>query len=322
MAEPVRYSIVIPVYNEEKVISETYQRLKKVMDSIGDEYELVFVDDGSRDRSAVLIEELCTADRRVRLLSFSRNFGHQVAITAGMDYAAGEAVVVIDADLQDPPEVIPEMIRRWQQGYEVVYGRRSQRKGETVFKKLTAAIFYRFLRGLTDVEIPVDTGDFRLLDRKVCLEMKKLTEKNRYIRGLVSWLGFRQTSVEYVREERWAGETKYPLRKMVKFALDAVTSFSHKPLKLATYLGFVISAGGFIYLLAVLYQKFFTGNAAPGWASIVTINLFFNGIILIILGIIGEYIGRIYDESKDRPLYVLHRTVGYDARPPADEKDE
>lgn len=305
------YSIVVPVYNEEQVLAETYKRLKKVMDSTGEKYELLFVNDGSGDRSAVMIQEFCRRDQKVRLINFARNFGHQLAISAGMDYASGEAIVVIDADLQDPPEVILQMIEKWKAGCDVVYGKRVERKGETFFKKITAAVFYRLLRLMTDVDIPVDAGDFRLLDRKVCQEIKKMREKSRYIRGLVSWVGFRQETVEYVREERWAGETKYPLRKMIKFALDAVTSFSYKPLKLATYVGFVLSLGSFVYLIVVLYQKLFTTNVVPGWASIVTINLFFNGVILIILGIIGEYIGRIYDETKNRPLYIVKEKIGF-----------
>ena len=311
MPKKTIYSIVVPVYNEEQVLAETYKRLKKVMDSTGEKYELLFVNDGSGDRSAVMIQEFCRRDQKVRLINFARNFGHQLAISAGMDYASGEAIVVIDADLQDPPEVILQMIEKWKAGCDVVYGKRVERKGETFFKKITAAVFYRLLRLMTDVDIPVDAGDFRLLDRKVCQEIKKMREKSRYIRGLVSWVGFRQETVEYVREERWAGETKYPLRKMIKFALDAVTSFSYKPLKLATYVGFVLSLGSFVYLIVVLYQKLFTTNVVPGWASIVTINLFFNGVILIILGIIGEYIGRIYDETKNRPLYIVKEKIGF-----------
>ncbi len=311
MATKTIYSIVIPVYNEEEVLAETYKRLKKVMDSTDEKYELLFVNDGSKDRSAAIIKDFCQRDPNVRLLNFSRNFGHQLAITAGMDYASGEAVVVIDADLQDPPEVILEMIAKWKAGCDVVYGKRVKRKGETFFKKFTAALFYRLLRRMTDVDMPVDAGDFRLLDRKVCEEIKKMREKSRYIRGLVSWVGFRQETVEYVREERWAGETKYPLRKMLKFAMDAVTSFSYKPLKLATYVGFILSLSSFLYLLVVLYQKLFTNNVVPGWASIMTINLFFNGVILIILGIIGEYIGRIYEETKDRPLYIVKEKIGF-----------
>lgn len=298
------------MYNEEAVIEETYKRLKAVMDGQPETYELVFVNDGSRDRTVPIVEGICAADPNVRLVNFSRNFGHQIAISAGMDYAEGDAIVVIDADLQDPPEVILQMIEKWKEGYDVVYGQRLKRKGETIFKKVTALMFYRLLRSMTNVDIPVDTGDFRLIDRKVCDVFRGLKEKNRFVRGLVSWVGFRQTSVEYVREERWAGETKYPLKKMIRFALDGITSFSYKPLKIATYLGFGLSAVSFLYLLVVLYQKLFMSTTA-GWASIVAVNLFFNGIMLMILGVIGEYIGRIYDESKDRPLYIVREAVGF-----------
>ncbi|WP_438445934.1 glycosyltransferase family 2 protein [Gorillibacterium sp. sgz5001074] len=308
----VKYSIVVPMYNEEAVIEETYKRLREVMDRSEEPYELVFVNDGSRDRTVEIVERLCAEDGHVRLLNFSRNFGHQIAITAGMDYAQGQAIVVIDADLQDPPEVILLMIDKWKAGYDVVYGKRSKRKGETVFKKLTALMFYRLLRSMTNVDIPVDTGDFRLIDRKVADVLRGLKEKNRFVRGLVSWVGFRQTSVEYVREERWAGETKYPLKKMLRFAMDGITSFSHKPLRIATYLGFGLSGLSFVYLLVVLLQALFTNTTQPGWASIVAINLFFNGIMLILLGIIGEYVGRIYDESKDRPLYIMREVRGFE----------
>lgn len=312
MESQVIYSIVVPVFNEELVVEESYKRLKQVMDTAKEGYELIFVNDGSKDKTAEILRKICKTDQHVKLVDFSRNFGHQTAITAGMDNASGQAVVVIDADLQDPPEVILQMIDKWKQGYEVVYGKRLKRKGETLFKKWTAAAFYRLLSSMTTVEIPVDTGDFRLIDRKVCDVMKSLTEKNRYVRGLVSWVGFRQAAVEYVREERWAGETKYPLKKMLKFAADGITSFSYKPLKLATYIGFVISALSFLYLLVVVFQRLFLQGTAPGWASIVAVNLFFNGIILIILGMIGEYIGRIYDESKNRPLYIIRDKVGFD----------
>jgi len=300
------------MYNEEAVIEETCKRLMKVMDGTGVSYELLFVNDGSRDRSADIIRNIAAGDKKVRLVDFSRNFGHQAAVSAGLDYAAGQAVVIIDADLQDPPEVIPQMLEKWREGYDVVYGKRIKRKGETVFKKVTAYLFYRFLKLMTNENIPTDTGDFRLIDRKVCDAMKRLNEKNRFLRGLVNWVGFRQTAVEYVRDERWAGETKYPLKKMLKFAADGIISFTYKPLKLATYLGFLLSAGGFLYLLYVLYQRIFLNSTAWGWASIIGINLVFNGITLIILGIIGEYVGRIYEEVKGRPLYIVREEVGFE----------
>lgn len=299
-------SVVVPMYNEEEVILETYRRLKAVMEDLKEGYEIVFVNDGSKDRTAELIREICQANESVKFVDFSRNFGQQVAVTAGMDYTVGECIVVIDGDLQDPPELIQEMIAKWREGYDVVYAKRMKRKGETLFKKVTSILFYRILKGMTDVDIPVDTGDYRLIDRKVCDCLKKINERNRYVRGIISWLGFKQTGVEFVREERFAGVTKYPLKKMIKFALDAITSFSYKPLKIAIYIGFLLSFSSFTYLLIVICQKiFFPENLMIGWASILAVNLFFNGIVLLILGIMGEYIGRIYEETKGRPLYVV-----------------
>ncbi|MBY0195863.1 glycosyltransferase family 2 protein [Priestia megaterium] len=314
MSSIVKYSIVVPVYNEEEVIHETYHRLTEVMHSTKEAYELLFVNDGSRDRTAEIIKEYSEQDPAVVLLDFARNFGHQIAITAGMDYARGEAVVVIDADLQDPPELILEMIEKWKQGFDVVYAKRTKRKGETYFKKQTAAMFYRFLRAMTDIDIPLDTGDFRLLDRKVCNQMNSIQEKNRFVRGLVSWVGFKQIAVEYERDERLAGESKYPLKKMLKLSMDGITSFSYKPLKLASYAGVTLSGIGFIYLLVVLYLKLFTDSTITGWSSLIVIQLFFSGIILIILGMIGEYIGRIYDETKNRPLYIVREKYQLEPR--------
>ncbi|MCM3184920.1 glycosyltransferase family 2 protein [Priestia megaterium] len=314
MSSIVKYSIVVPVYNEEEVIHETYRRLTEVMRSTKEAYELLFVNDGSRDRTAEIIKEYSEQDPAVVLLDFARNFGHQIAITAGMDYARGEAVVVIDADLQDPPELILEMIEKWKQGFDVVYAKRTKRKGETYFKKQTAAMFYRFLRAMTDIDIPLDTGDFRLLDRKVCNQMNSIQEKNRFVRGLVSWVGFKQIAVEYERDERLAGESKYPLKKMLKLSMDGITSFSYKPLKLASYAGVTLSGIGFIYLLVVLYLKLFTDSTITGWSSLIVIQLFFSGIILIILGMIGEYIGRIYDETKNRPLYIVREKYQLEPR--------
>lgn len=314
MSSVIKYSIVVPVYNEEEVIHETYRRLTEVMRSTKEAYELLFVNDGSRDRTAEIIKEYSEQDPAVVLLDFARNFGHQIAITAGMDYARGEAVVVIDADLQDPPELILEMIEKWEQGFDVVYAKRTKRKGETYFKKQTAAMFYRFLRAMTDIDIPLDTGDFRLLDRKVCNQMNSIQEKNRFVRGLVSWVGFKQIAVEYERDERLAGESKYPLKKMLKLSMDGITSFSYKPLKLASYAGVTLSGIGFIYLLVVLYLKLFTESTITGWSSLIVIQLFFSGIILIILGMIGEYIGRIYDETKNRPLYIVREKYQFETR--------
>ena len=304
-------SVVVPVYNEEAVIYESYSRLKGVLEGLNEPYELIFVNDGSQDATSKIIRCICETDTSVRLIDFARNFGHQTAITAGMDYASGDAVIVIDADLQDPPEVMPEMIAKWREGFDVVYGQRAKRKGETLFKRFTSAAFYRILQKLTDVDIPVDTGDFRLIDRKVCDALKRVKERNRYVRGIISWLGFRQTGVEFVREKRFAGETKYPLKKMLRFAFDGIASFSYKPLKLATYVGVTVSLVGFSYLMVVIYQKLFTNTTVTGWASMMAVNLFFNGVVLLMLGIIGEYIGRIYDEAKGRPLYVVREELNF-----------
>jgi len=318
----VRYSVVVPVYNEEEVLPECYARLTKVMQALDGDYELIFVDDGSRDKTNKIVSGYCACDHHVRLVSFSRNFGHQPAISAGMDLSEGQAIVIIDADLQDPPEVILEMVQKWKEGYDVVYGKRAVRKGESLFKKTTAKLFYRFLASQTDVDIPVDTGDFRLIDRKVCDVLSSLTEKNRYVRGLVSFAGFRQTGVVYVRDERFAGKTKYPLKKMLRFAMDATTSFSKKPLKIAGYAGFFLSMISFLYLFVALYLKLFTNETVSGWASLVSISLFFNGVVLIMLGIMGEYIGRIYDEVKNRPLYIIKEKKGFVPRKDADDDGE
>ncbi len=304
-------SVVVPMYNEEEVIEVTYRRLKTVLDKLGETYEIVFVNDGSRDKTADIVRSLCAEDRRAKLVEFSRNFGHQIAVTAGMDHASGRTVVLIDADLQDPPELIADMVAKWREGYDVVYGKRIERKGESWFKKLTAAMFYRLLRSMTSVNIPVDTGDFRLMDRKVCDALTSMRERSRFIRGLVSWAGFKQTSVDYVRDERFAGETKYPLRKMIRLSLDAMTSFSTRPLKIASVLGFVLSAAGFVYLFVVLYQRLFTDTTQQGWTSMIAISLLFHGITLSLLGVLGEYIGRTYEEAKGRPLYLVSEAVNF-----------
>lgn len=310
MDADIHYSIVIPVYNEEAVIDQTYRRLKQVMDSTREAYELIFVNDGSCDHTTAMIKGFRDQDDAVKIIAFSRNFGHQIAITAGMDYAIGAAVVVIDADLQDPPELILDKIAKWKEGYYVVYAKRTKRKGETFLKKQTARLFYRILSASTDLAIPTDTGDFRLLDRRVCEEMKRLPEKNRYVRGLVSWVGFRQTAVEYERDERLAGETKYPLTKMIKLSLDGLTSFSVKPLKMASYAGSLLITSGFTYLLVLSFLKAFSSTVIAGWNLIMAMQLVLSGILLTMMGIIGEYIGRIYDEARDRPLYIVSECYG------------
>lgn len=310
-------SVVVPCYNEEPVIHETHKRLVAVLEQLEpDEFEIIYVNDGSRDRTLPLLEELQSADARVRVLSFSRNFGHQIAVTAGLDNAKGDAVVLIDADLQDPPAVILEMVERWRDGYHVVYGMRTDRPGETRFKLWTAKVFYRLLNRLSDVEIPLDVGDFRLMDRQVVDVMRSMPERDRYLRGMVSWVGFRQIAVMYRREPRFAGESKYPLFKMLKFATDGIISFSIVPLRLATWAGVAaigFAFGGIIYALIVrLY--FSETHWVRGWTSIFVSILFLGGVQLIFLGFIGEYIGRIYGEVKRRPLYILQERLGFDER--------
>lgn len=305
-------SVVVPVYNEAEVIGEMYRRLTHVASTLPDlDYELVVVDDGSRDESYSSLVSLARTDPRLRVLKLSRNFGHQTAITAGIDVARGDAVVVIDADLQDPPEVIPDMVERWREGFDVVYGVRAKRAGETMMKLATASVFYRMLHRMTNITIPVDAGDFRLMSRRAADQLRAMREKDRFVRGLISWIGFKQTSVPYHREARFAGKTKYPLRKMLKFAADGLTSFSTVPLKLATWMGYLASAFAFVYLASVFVQKWL-GRTVEGWATIMVAMLFMGGVQLICLGIMGEYIGRIFTEAKQRPLYVVEEFVNGD----------
>lgn len=304
MGKPV-FSIIAPVYNEEDCLHVLYERIREVMDTTGEAWELVLVDDGSKDRSNEIIRELADKDERVRPVIFARNFGHQIAVTAGLDFSRGDAVVIIDADLQDPPEVILEMIAKWREGYQVVYAVRSEREGESWFKLATASLFYRTIYKITDVKIPLDSGDFRLLDRKVVDVMNSMRERHRFLRGMSSWVGFRQIGLPYKRAARYAGVTKYPLSKMLKLALNAITSFSYFPLQLATYVGF-ISAGISIVAIPVVIVLRLTGsNAFFGQASTLIAVLFLGGVQLISLGILGEYLGRVYDEVKGRPLYIV-----------------
>ncbi len=313
MNERVTFSVVVPVYNEIGSLPELVRRVRQVMEGLGEPWELVLVDDGSSDGSSEAILRLAEEDERVRPVIFARNFGHQIAITAGMDYARGRAVVIMDADLQDPPEVVPEMVARWREGYEVVYGVRTEREGESWFKKATAALFYRLIYRITDVRIPLDAGDFRLLDRQVVDVLRQMRERHRFPRGMTAWVGFRQIGVPYRRAARFSGETKYPFRKMLRLALNAVTGFSHFPLQIATYLGF-LSAGVSILAIPVVILLRLLGNQAFfGQATTLIAVLFLGGVQLISLGILGEYVGRIYDEAKGRPLYVLRRAP--DARP-------
>ncbi|MBI4790621.1 MAG: glycosyltransferase family 2 protein [Chloroflexi bacterium] len=308
-----RYSIIAPCYDEEGVLRELYRRITEVMARTGESWELILVNDGSRDRTPQMIRELRAADPRVKVLDLTRNFGHQIAVSAGLDYAQGDAAIIIDADLQDPPELILQMIAKWKEGFEVIYAVRTARKGESWFKEFTAKLFYRIIYRSTDVKIPLDTGDYRLMDRKVVAAMKQMKERHRFIRGMTSWVGFKQTGVEYVREERFAGATHYPFRKMLKFALDAITGYSYAPLQLATLLGFVTAGLSAVAVLIVIYARLFMGHTEfQGQATTLVAVLFLGGVQLITLGIIGEYLGRIYDEVKQRPLYLLRDALGFD----------
>jgi len=301
----ITYSIIAPIYNEIENIPELYRRVTEVMQSAREPWELILVDDGSTDGSTEKIRELAKADKHVRPVIFARNFGHQVAITAGWDYARGEAVVIIDADLQDPPEVILQLAEKWREGYEVVYAVRAEREGETWFKKFTASLFYRLIRWITDVDIPVDTGDFRLMDRKVVDVLKQMKERHRFPRGMSAWVGFKQVGVEYKRSARVAGVTKYPFRKMLKLAVNAITGFSYFPLQVATFFGF-ISAGVAIVAIPIVAILRMTGSHFfEGQTTTLISVLFLGGVQLISLGILGEYIGRLYDEAKGRPLYIV-----------------
>ncbi len=302
------FTIIAPIYNEYDNLPELYRRIKEVMDSTGEPWEMVLVDDGSRDNSTERILELARQDERIRPVIFARNFGHQIAVTAGLDYSRGQAVTIIDADLQDPPEVILDLIARWREGYEVVYATRSEREGETWFKLMTAKLFYKLIYRITDVKIPEDTGDFRLLDRKVVDVLNSMHERHRFLRGMSVWVGFRQIGVEYKRAARFAGETKYPLKKMLRFAGDAITGFSYFPLQLATYLGFLAAGMSIIAIPLVVFLRLInTLHALSGQATTLIAVLFLGGVQLISLGILGEYIGRIYDEVKGRPLYIVRQ---------------
>jgi glycosyltransferase involved in cell wall biosynthesis len=305
-------SVVIPCFNEEGNLRETHRRVTEAVSQAGIQYEVVYVDDGSHDNTPELLRQLQAEDEHVRVVYFSRNFGHQFAVTAGLAHASGGAVIILDADLQDPPELMVEMIRLWEAGYEVVYGVRTDREGETRFKLLTARLFYRLIHWLSETEIPLDTGDFRLLDRKVVDVIVAMPERDRFLRGMVSWAGYRQIGIPYKRAPRFAGETKYPLGKMVRFAFDGIVSFSVKPLRLSTLMGFVFAG---LALLAIVYamgMRLFTQRWVTGWTALIIAILFLGGAQLISLGIIGEYVGRLYGEAKHRPLYLVRETLGMD----------
>ncbi|WP_407440729.1 glycosyltransferase family 2 protein [Fibrobacter sp.] len=296
-------SVIIPVFNEEEIVAKTYEVLEDELKNV--EHELIFVNDGSKDRTREIVEGLIPAGSNNKIINFSRNFGHQAAFSAGLDKAIGDAVVIIDGDLQDPPSLIHEMLEKWREGYQVVYAQRNKRKGETIFKRFTAYCFYRLIGKLTSIDIPPDTGDFRLMDRCVVDQLKNLPERSRFLRGLVCWVGFKKIGVKYDRAERTAGESKYPLKKMVRLALDGITGFSSAPLKLSFYMGIFAAIVGFAAFVWSILEKYLSpATTVPGWASLMTAIVFFAGVQLITIGILGEYIGRIYDEVKQRPLYI------------------
>lgn len=305
MASPIDISVIVPIHNEEGNIPNLYDRLGKVLGGMSVSYEIVFVNDGSEDRSLVLIRDLANSDSHIRYLDLSRNFGHQVAVSAGLDRCRGKTAVIIDADLQDPPELIAQLYQRHLEGFEVVYARRKARKGESFLKKATARWFYRIMSRWTNIEIPLDTGDFRIIDRKVIEVLRRMPEQNKFLRGQISWAGFRQTSVEYDRDERHAGKTSYTYRKMIRFALDGITSFSEAPLRFVTLAGFAVSGLAFLAIVYSLISYFFLDNYVRGWASTMVSVLFVGGIQLIGIGIIGEYLARIGANVRQRPLYVV-----------------
>jgi len=311
-------SIVIPCYNEQEVITETVKRLKAFAEGLKNlQVEFIFVDDGSRDQTRTMLKSFASEDSRIKIVGFARNFGHQIAVTAGVDAARGDAVVLIDADLQDPPEVVHEMIKKWEEGYDVVYGTRTERPGESAFKLATARLFYRVLNKLSSVPIPLDTGDFRLMSRPVVDVLRAMPERDRFIRGMVSWVGFKQIALPYKRAQRFAGETKYPLKKMLTFAFDGILSFSSKPLELSLVLGMGITALSTLGTLGIIAQRIFVGN----WVSLELIVLvavsLLGGLQLLCMGILGQYIGRIYNEIKNRPLYTVQEYQGFGEKPPA-----
>jgi polyisoprenyl-phosphate glycosyltransferase len=308
-------SVVVPVFSEERALEEFCRRLKAVLVSLEGiaEHEIIFVNDGSTDRSLDMLLTFQRQDRRIRLVDLSRNFGHQIAITAGIEHSRGDAVIIMDCDLQDPPETVPELVKKWNEGYNVVYGVRNARRGEGFFKRFTAHAYYRLLNRLSDVDIPLDAGDFRLMDRTTVEALKSMKEKNRYIRGMVSWIGFRQCSITYDRGSRHSGNTKFPLKMMMKLAFDGITSFSEAPLNMASYLGIVVTGLCFLYLCWIIVDKIMDpGGSVKGWSSTVAVILFLGGIQLISLGIIGQYLGRIYQEIKGRPLYIVQRKCGFE----------
>jgi dolichol-phosphate mannosyltransferase len=307
------YSLIIPIYNEEENITELYRRVRSVIDRLEQSVELIFINDGSRDHSLKLIQNLQKKDDRICYLSLARNFGHQIAVTAGLNFARGQAVIILDADLQDPPELIPDLLEKWRQGYQVVYAQRTKRKNEGWFKRFTAYLFYRLLKYLADVDIPTDTGDFCLMDRQVVDLLNSMPEQNRYIRGLRSWVGFRQTALQFERDPRFAGEVKYTFRKSFTLAINSLVSFSKVPLRLSTYLGLFSALLAALMALLVLYWRLYQPNSPiTGFAAIMIAILFLGSVQLVCIGILGEYVGRIYEEVKGRPLYTLAEVSGFE----------
>jgi len=304
----VELSIIAPIYNEESNIPDLYKRLLAVVSQLQISYELIFINDGSKDRSMESIRKLAAENNAVKFINFSRNFGHQIAVTAGLDYCRGKQIVIIDADLQDPPELILEMKKKLEDGFDVVYARRKSRQGETFLKKYTAKMFYRMLSKITSVKIPVDTGDFRMMDRKIVEVLKLMPEQQKFLRGQIAWAGFRQTFIEYDRDQRQAGETGYTYKKMIRLALDGITGFSNFPLKFATFAGFFVSGVTFLISLYALYARFISKDFVPGWTSLILAVLFIGGVQLISIGIIGEYISRLSANVRNRPLYVIGDT--------------
>ena len=306
-------SWVVPCFNEVEVIQEAIRRILNVCESLENyEWEILVVDDGSKDMTRSLVKELIRHDHRIQLIGLSRNYGHQVAVQAGLNNSNGSAVIIIDADLQDPPELAEQFIHAWESGYDVVYGKRVERESETLFKKFTAAIFYRILNTLSDIQIPLDVGDFRLIDQKVVYALRDMPERGRFLRGLISWAGFKQKYIEYRREKRFAGNSKYPLAKMVMFALEGVTSFSRKPLQISSLVGVIASLASLLGIFYVLYIRLMTNNWVEGWAWLALAILLSSGLQLISIGILGEYLGRVYVESKNRPLYLVEERISHD----------
>jgi len=306
----INLSIVVPMYNEAENVFAFYDKVVSVLEKMNLPFEIVCVNDGSNDNTLELLLSLRKRDQRIIVIDFSRNFGKEIALSAGIDFARGEAIIPIDADLQDPPELIPELVSKWHEGYDVVYATRTQREGETFFKKFTSHVFYRIIRLLTRFDIPMDTGDFRLMDRRVVKSLKKLREQHRFMKGLFSWVGFKQVSVPYQREPRFAGKTKWNYWKLWNFALEGITSFSYAPLQFATYFGLFVAVIAFVYGIFMLFKTLFYGNPVPGYPSLMVVILFLGGVQLLTIGIIGEYIGRTYNESKRRPLYIVRETYG------------